>query len=370
MTHAETPDGKKDIWFTLGLSPDGKLLFMERPVGTWSYDKNDHLLSFHSEFPGELFNGDRQVEKINDREMILKMGDKQLFYTRLDTAKTARDNASSPLCGSWKIDNDEGVLTVLRFDLPDEFTWVRTDGGETDTYRGNWIWIPAKNEVILISLKKELRGPREVTSGDDRLTLTAAGGGVLTARKEQANADGEIEHLTFTYEEFPEESSNDGLPYEWQELEVMAESLQEVKEVHYRYGTLIPDLDRLRFNTLIERLQVDVEKPSVRFTNLVAENGDTSQVSEKYRGGLTGRYDLFFPAEELGPFRVKGEEEITVPAGTFRCTVVEGFDGDTKVKYWMITDKPGIFARIIKESEDPFGNPEYTLQELTDILER
>ncbi len=367
MTHAGTPDGKKDIWLTLSLSPDGKLLFMGGEVGTWSYDEKKHLLSYHSEFPGKLFNGDRQVEKITDHEMIVKMGDYRLFHARLDTVKIAHDNEHSPLRGSWKIDNDEGALTVLKFNLPDEFIWVRTDGGETDTYRGNWIWRPTKKEVILISLKKEMQGPRGVTTGDDRLTLTTPDGRVLTARKEQDNTTGEIEHLTFTYEEFPEESNTDDLPYSWQELQEMADYLDNIKEVHYRYGTLIPDLDRLRFNTLIERLQVDVEKPSVRFTNLMAENGDTSQVSEKYRGGLTGRYDLFFPAEEPGPFRVKGKEQITVPAGTFVCTVVEGFDGDTKVKYWMINDKPGIFARIIREGEDPFGKTEYTLQELTEI---
>ena len=265
------------------------------------------------------------------------------------------------------MDDEEGVLSVLRFDLPDDFTWVRSDGGETDTYRGNWIWQPEQKTVIIISLSRELQGKQKVSLNGQKVTLTAADGTARTGKKAADHNNTPPEHLTFTYEELPEESNTDDLPYSWQELQEMADYLQNVKEVHYRFGTLIPDLNRLHFNTLFERLQVDVEKPSVRFTNLMAEHGDTSQISEKYRGGLTGRYDLFFPAEEPGPFRVKGKEQITVPAGTFECTVVEGFDGETKVKYWMINNKPGIFARIIREGEDPFGKTEYTLQELTKI---
>ncbi len=66
----------------------------------------------------------------------------------------------------------------------------------------------------------------------------------------------------------------------------------------------------------------------------------------------------FFPKEKLDPFRVLGTEEVKTPFGNFECTVVEGFGRfDEKMKYWMINDKPGVFAKIIKikDEEPPFG---------------
>ena len=47
--------------------------------------------------------------------------------------------------------------------------------------------------------------------------------------------------------------------------------------------------------------------------------------------------------------------------------VIEGLDGDTKIKYWMILDKPGIYAKIIREEVDPFDEVEYLIIELEEI---
>ena len=60
-------------------------------------------------------------------------------------------------------------------------------------------------------------------------------------------------------------------------------------------------------------------------------------------------------------------ETITVPAGTFNCKVFEGLDGEAKVKYWMILDKPGVYAKIIREDVDPFDELEYSIIELEEI---
>ena len=77
---------------------------------------------------------------------------------------------------------------------------------------------------------------------------------------------------------------------------------------------------------------------------------------------------VFFPQEEPEYFRVVGTEDIKTDLGTFKCTVVEGLGNfDLKLKYWMINDKPGVFAKIIKSKEE--GNPfdytnVYTLKEI------
>jgi len=72
----------------------------------------------------------------------------------------------------------------------------------------------------------------------------------------------------------------------------------------------------------------------------------------------TGDHEINFLKNGLSPFfrfrkaeiNIKGPEKITVPAGTFQCTVVElksSFWGVEKV--WMIDNMPGIYAKVIKK---------------------
>jgi hypothetical protein len=59
--------------------------------------------------------------------------------------------------------------------------------------------------------------------------------------------------------------------------------------------------------------------------------------------------------------------QITTPAGTFECTVLESIDYDeVRKKLWMINDRLGIYARIIEENPDEiFGH--YSVYELQEI---
>ena len=64
-----------------------------------------------------------------------------------------------------------------------------------------------------------------------------------------------------------------------------------------------------------------------------------------------------------------GQETVTVPAGTFICNVVEGMRGDKMYRFWMLMDKPGVYAKIIEEGEDIFGDSEYIVTELVALEE-
>jgi len=80
-------------------------------------------------------------------------------------------------------------------------------------------------------------------------------------------------------------------------------------------------------------------------------------------------YDyMFFPKENLNLYKVIGTENLETVIGTFECTVVEGYgDFDGKIKYWMVNNKPGVFAKIIKVKDAmvPFGYTNvYTLKEI------
>jgi hypothetical protein len=44
---------------------------------------------------------------------------------------------------------------------------------------------------------------------------------------------------------------------------------------------------------------------------------------------------------------IDGDQEITTPAGTFLCTILN-LDADGEViKAWMIKDRPGVYAKYI-----------------------
>ncbi|UMB59822.1 hypothetical protein MHL31_12130 [Lutibacter sp. A80] len=80
-------------------------------------------------------------------------------------------------------------------------------------------------------------------------------------------------------------------------------------------------------------------------------------------------YDfMFFPQDNLDIYKVVGTETIATPAGTFECTLVEGFGRfNSKVQYWMVNNKPGVFAKVVsvKDAPTPFGNTKvYVLKEI------
>lgn len=64
----------------------------------------------------------------------------------------------------------------------------------------------------------------------------------------------------------------------------------------------------------------------------------------------------FFPKENLDYFKVVGSENVATAIGDFECTVVEGFGSfNDKVKYWMVNEKPGVFAKIVIKKDVPEG---------------
>ena len=66
-------------------------------------------------------------------------------------------------------------------------------------------------------------------------------------------------------------------------------------------------------------------------------------------------------------YRVVGEEQITTPAGTFECTVLEAVNySDVLKKLWMVNDKIGVYAKIIEENPDE-NSGYYYIYELQEI---
>lgn len=110
---------------------------------------------------------------------------------------------------------------------------------------------------------------------------------------------------------------------------------------------------------------IDVREYSFFQNDYIEMNEDPLPMNdiENYQEHL-----YFFPKDNLDTFKVIGTEEVATPLGNVKCTVVEGFGTyDYKIKYWMINEKPGVFAKIIiaKDEDPPFGYTKvYALKEI------
>ena len=344
---------------------DGKLIMMDMEMGTWKRNPNAKQIILKSDRDKD-FNGAMTIAKLTAERMILKKGKDVYTYSRVDPERIKRDNEKSALAGLWSLTGTEYPCAFLKLDLPQDFALVQVAFGETDRASGSWIFSPKDQAIIFVGFSHLLHGKVKLADlKKDEFSIQ------LTDRTLQAKKvkPAPIERLTFEEDDFPEEpdeQSQARLP--WKDFDGMVQFLSNIKAVRYRVGQLLPKLNVLAYPTEhLAKVQADVQKPSVRFTNLSVSEGNASQYSEKVLNSMSGDEFHFFPLEDFWQYRVVGSEKLTVPAGTFDCTVVEAVDGDKKFKLWMINDKPGIYAKIIREETDPFGNVNYSIEELDDV---
>lgn len=122
--------------------------------------------------------------------------------------------------------------------------------------------------------------------------------------------------------------------------------------------------NRIQFNEADETM--DVRKYSITSEEYIDRNDNFIPIDDvgQYADELN-----FFPFDNLLIYKVRGEETIETAIGSFNCTVVEGIGNyDVKYKYWMINEKPGVFARVIEVRKILGNNPAFTaVYELTKI---
>jgi len=177
-----------------------------------------------------------------------------------------------------------------------------------------------------------------------------------------------VERLNYSYEDFEEEQTSElTIPWMWTSLGDMVNFLSNLEYLKYSYGTLAEDSDGFNYNSIVQLIEANINDNKVVFTNLQINEGDSLQFGQDYKDSMSEAYNDFFPQDEPNVYRITGTETLSVKAGSFDCTVVEGIVYEDKVKFWMINEKPGVYARIIKEGESPFGDLEYHLIELEEI---
>lgn len=369
MTRAETGDGVKEPYFITDFTKDGKMVIMGMEMGIWKFDAKGKRIIMSSKVDKD-FNGESKILKLTGNELVMEKDGVKYYYSRVNPEETAGKNKASNLAGNWKVESDENSTTLLKFELPDAFTLVQATDGMTDEVNGNWIYNPGDKSIIFMSFSHLLRGKMGIVEyRADKLILQGKDQTIKAERLKEPAA--KIEHLNFKEEDFPEEEQQGQNRLPWQEMDQMVSVLKDIASLKYTYGKLVTKFNTLKYtSSILSVIKVDTLKPSVEFTNYSVSGNDTSQFSQDIKGGLMERYNVFFPEEEPWPYRITGIEKLTVPAGTFECTVVEGINGEKKVKFWMINDLPGVYAKKIVEETDPFDNLDYRVQELEKISYR
>jgi hypothetical protein len=352
---------------------DGKVLVMGIEFGTWKYNGNDNTIVMKSQIDKD-FNKTLRVDQIDDKTLITKNDNEEYHYSRIDPEAIVGGNENSGLEGLWKVQSDDGVTKYLKFVLPDDYTYIEVTPESTETASGTWIFNPDENSMIIIGFTQMLRGECTIEKHTDSELIFKNKGNTLNAVKVNPG-ESSLEKLDFDYDEIEaadEERQDRGendLP--WPDFDQMTDYLGNVEYLTYRVGELIHEVGVMTYtNAYASKVDVNADEQVVEFTDFDVSRGDTMQISQNVKGGLMERYNDFFPKEEPWPYRVAGKNvKVEVPAGTFVCTVIEGFDGDDKVKYWMINDKPGVYAKTVKVG-DSFGEMRYTVTELTGIIRK
>lgn len=362
LTKVEVGDDIHEPYYVTDFRSDGKMIVMDMEAGTWKVVGK--TIEMKSDMDKD-FDGISAIVKLTKKELIVTKNEAKLFYNKVNPSEIIEANSASGLIGLWKISNTEDATQLLKFESPNIYSYINATEGMTEKGIGTWIYNSKDQSLIIIGNTYSIRGKNKIINHTEN-ELTFDNNGTITSATKEISDGNVIERLTFTDSDIPEEPTGEfNLP--WFDHFTMIEYLQHVSYLKFRNGSLIEELNTLKYLTTVSELEVNIEEQSVSFHNLSISESDTTQFSENYKGGMMESGNLFFPKKEPWPYKIVGLETITVPAGTFECTVVIALDYDKKYKYWMINDKPGVYAKTIMEGVSVFDELEYTVIELEEI---
>ncbi|MCF8379827.1 MAG: hypothetical protein K9H49_09635 [Bacteroidales bacterium] len=367
MIKAEVNGEVQEPNFITDLKENGDMVIMDMEAGTWKYDKQNNSIVMVSELDKD-FNGENKILNLTENEMVLLKGDAKLFYTRVDMEQILKDNSSSGLEGSWKTKGEDGLLSVLKFKLPDEFMIVTVGEGYTETSNGTWSYDAKNKNLRIVCGGTEIDGTNKLVNISAEELELENSGNIILAKKEKESLV-KIERLEFSEDDFYTEDGNykyeDESKLPWQDPYAKITSLLDVHQLLYNYSTLIEGTESFDSKILRANVYANEEEQSLSIDNIFY-GFDSNNLPDDTELPVNYEYTspLFPMVDEI--FRVSGSEKLTTPAGTFECTIIEQMvDYDLRKKFWMINDKPGIYAKIIEDEPGDWGH--YCIYELQGI---
>jgi hypothetical protein len=359
MTKAETGGDVYNPYQITDFNEDGTFYVMGFEAGTWEYNKSNNSIVMKSELDKD-FNGEGKIENLTAKELLVTKDGTKMFYTKVNSAEIAAANKNSGLFGMWEFKDVpySEATTLVTFTEPDEFTMIQKEEGMRANFSGTWIFDKQSNSLIMIGLRGEdtFRGENKVVKISAENLDLENNGNIFNGIKKAQNAT-KIERLGFTEDIFYNEEGDykyydeaEKLP--WRNWSEMKTDLLNVKQLVYNYSTLVSGTEAFETKTLTADVKAILEEEGFVIDNIF-KGYDRYNLPDDAEFYVSAEYSYpLYPIED-DVFRVVGNEEITTPAGTFACTVIEGVnDSGALKKLWMINDKIGVYAKIIEDDPD------------------
>ena len=400
LTKVEEKGKTEEVYAQINFKDDGYAEWEGRVFGKWV--RNKKTFTIESEMIKEIA-AEWKISTLNNDELVLTKPGSKLNFIKFDEIKIEEANKNSGLEGTWKVeeitvvasedmieeaveeateegavessdeeweDTDEEFEKTLIFSLPNNIKILEVFIGGTSTGSGTWMYNESDKSLIVMTRDENLRGKSKVVKLTDKeLVIENKRGTVKAVKVEQK--DIKIERLEFTESDFYDENGDykyggdiEKLP--WEDYYLILKSLNNIKQLTYDYSTLVDDAGVFDTKTLTANIVVNMDEEMIEFDDIF-KGTDRNSISEDEEMPIeyANPDNPLFPFED-NSFRVAGEEEITTPAGTFKCTTVETTGHfDEVIKLWMINDKPGVIAKAILEQPGHFGY--YKVFELTEI---
>ncbi|WP_347840664.1 hypothetical protein [uncultured Draconibacterium sp.] len=352
---------------------DGKMLMMGMEVASWKYNKSTNSIEMESDFDKD-FNGIAKIVKLDKDELIFDKDDVKVFYQKLNETKITSNNKNSGLFGTWEFKDVpySEATTLITFTEPDQFKIIHKEEGYSSNSDGTFIFNKQNSSLIMAGLRCEdtFHGENRVVKiSGEKLALEHNETTFKGIKKVQK--DTKIEHLTFAEDDFYTEGGDykyydDEEKLPWRNWSEMKSGLLNVKQLVYNYSTLVEGSESFETKTLTADVRATPDEEGFAIDNIFV-GYDRYNLPDDVEFHVSNEYsNPLYPLED-DVFRVVGKEQITTPAGTFDCTVLEGInDSGTLKKLWMVTDKIGVYAKIIDDNPDEFWGY-YSVYELQEI---
>ncbi len=347
---------------------NGIFYVQEMVFGTWDYNKSNQVLNIDA----ERITGDHTILKNDNTELILEKEGEKLYFKKTNKQKIQSENKKSGLFGSWEFEEETNadLKRFITFKAPDNFTVLEKGEGMESKSGGMWIFDEKDKTLLLIGQVENLRGLSKVIVVTKKEFSVENNGKIYILKKVVQDAVN-IQRLSFSEEDFYDDNGDykyydDEQKLPWQDSYQMIADLSKVKHLVYKFSTLIESTKSFTTKILTADVIVNKEKQTLSIDNIFSGYDkynlpDDTQLSPNE----FDYYNKLYPLEG-DSYRIVGKEEVITPVGTFICTVIEATASfDEKIKLWMINDKPGIIAKIIKDRAGDLGF--YKVYELQEI---
>jgi len=289
-----------------------------------------------------------------------------LFTLATLTINAQKDNS---VLGIWQLSSVEvnnetitGLKAIFIFSENGILNAARSSTSETMEV-GTWVYDEAKNVIIMKSeIDKDFRGTASNVKVDKNTLSYKHNDAILNFTKtEMAKPNNNpIPTLSFTEEDFWE---NDEHKYPDEEVKLpwtqegLYSFMKGKKEIFYTVEQYKKDFGKVDSWIISYKISFN-QNDEINIREYSYFQNDYVDMTDNIFPLNNKTQKVFYPIETPENYRVIGEEQIIIELGELNCTIVEGIGAfQEKVKYWMINDQPGVYAKIIVITDR--GNANY-----------